>query len=321
MVKVYGENGQCQQLFVGCFNERLYWLLQRWSEFVREVDPDIITGYNIQNFDFPYLLDRAAHLKVRFRDELVCFRDELVCFRDELVCFRDELMHLRDEFIHNELVFPQVADFVMRSCFRRWLSSCISPMTSWFRDELVYFRDEIVYFRRWLISCTWDGSRISSRSWRRQPSSLVRWENVKTKWSTSTAESSSTCYRYDSTQRLSSLIRGVLTLIQIDSDSLICTEKAQANFLSLLHVNPSGSDVAFAPIYRREVFTLHRHWCRYQSPSVRMHHKGLFTLSVFKPYPLLPPLLLQLGIMPMMTLWITDRMGDRPILSVILMAM
>ena len=80
------------------------------------MDPDIITGYNIQNFDFPYLLDRAAHLKVRFRDELVCFRDELV--------------HLRDEFIHNELVFPQVADFVMRSCFRRWLSSCISPMTS-----------------------------------------------------------------------------------------------------------------------------------------------------------------------------------------------
>ena len=52
------------------------------------MDPDIITGYNIQNFDFPYLLDRAAHLKVRFRDEIVCFRDELVCFRDELLCFR-----------------------------------------------------------------------------------------------------------------------------------------------------------------------------------------------------------------------------------------
>ena len=39
-------------------------LEQRWSEFVREVDPDIITGYNIQNFDFPYLLNRAAHMKL-----------------------------------------------------------------------------------------------------------------------------------------------------------------------------------------------------------------------------------------------------------------
>ena len=47
---------------IGNVNNR--YLLQKWSEFVREVDPDIITGYNIQNFDFPYLLDRAAHLKV-----------------------------------------------------------------------------------------------------------------------------------------------------------------------------------------------------------------------------------------------------------------
>ncbi|XP_056144601.1 DNA polymerase delta catalytic subunit [Lampris incognitus] len=39
-------------------------LLQSWAEFVRAVDPDIITGYNIQNFDFPYLLNRAIALKV-----------------------------------------------------------------------------------------------------------------------------------------------------------------------------------------------------------------------------------------------------------------
>lgn len=32
--------------------------------FVREVDPDIITGYNIQNFDLPYLINRANTLKV-----------------------------------------------------------------------------------------------------------------------------------------------------------------------------------------------------------------------------------------------------------------
>lgn len=40
-------------------------LLKAWSDFVREVDPDIVTGYNINNFDWPYLLDRADTLKVR----------------------------------------------------------------------------------------------------------------------------------------------------------------------------------------------------------------------------------------------------------------
>ena len=38
---------------------------QKWSEFFRAVDPDIVTGYNIQNFDFPYLLNRAIALKVK----------------------------------------------------------------------------------------------------------------------------------------------------------------------------------------------------------------------------------------------------------------
>lgn len=39
-------------------------MLAQWSKFLLEVDPDIIIGYNIANFDFPYLLDRAKHLKV-----------------------------------------------------------------------------------------------------------------------------------------------------------------------------------------------------------------------------------------------------------------
>lgn len=39
-------------------------LLQAWSDFVKEVDPDMIIGYNTTNFDFPYLLDRAKALKV-----------------------------------------------------------------------------------------------------------------------------------------------------------------------------------------------------------------------------------------------------------------
>lgn len=38
-------------------------MLTAWSHFVREVDPDIITGYNIQNFDIAYLLNRAKTLR------------------------------------------------------------------------------------------------------------------------------------------------------------------------------------------------------------------------------------------------------------------
>ena len=38
-------------------------MLRAWRDFVREVDPDIITGYNIVNFDLPYIIDRAEFLK------------------------------------------------------------------------------------------------------------------------------------------------------------------------------------------------------------------------------------------------------------------
>ncbi|KDE06028.1 DNA polymerase delta catalytic subunit, variant [Microbotryum lychnidis-dioicae p1A1 Lamole] len=38
-------------------------LLTRWREFVDEVDPDLIIGYNISQFDLPYLMDRAKVLK------------------------------------------------------------------------------------------------------------------------------------------------------------------------------------------------------------------------------------------------------------------
>ena len=38
--------------------------MEKWASFVRECDPDLITGYNINNFDLPYLLNRAKTLKV-----------------------------------------------------------------------------------------------------------------------------------------------------------------------------------------------------------------------------------------------------------------
>lgn len=38
-------------------------MLLNWKDFVNICDPDIITGYNIANFDIPYLLNRAATLE------------------------------------------------------------------------------------------------------------------------------------------------------------------------------------------------------------------------------------------------------------------
>ncbi|KAK2753152.1 DNA-directed DNA polymerase delta [Arachnomyces sp. PD_36] len=38
-------------------------MLMAWRDFLQKVDPDVIIGYNTSNFDFPYLLDRARHLK------------------------------------------------------------------------------------------------------------------------------------------------------------------------------------------------------------------------------------------------------------------
>jgi len=45
-------------------------MLDGWASFIRECDPDIITGYNIINFDIPYLLNRAKHLNVKNFDFL-----------------------------------------------------------------------------------------------------------------------------------------------------------------------------------------------------------------------------------------------------------
>ncbi|CDW90396.1 dna polymerase delta catalytic subunit-like [Stylonychia lemnae] len=39
-------------------------MLEAWRDFLVEVDPDIITGYNIVNFDFPYIINRAQALQM-----------------------------------------------------------------------------------------------------------------------------------------------------------------------------------------------------------------------------------------------------------------
>jgi DNA polymerase delta subunit 1 len=37
-------------------------LLEAWRQFIIEVDPDIIAGWDIQNNDMPYIIDRASAL-------------------------------------------------------------------------------------------------------------------------------------------------------------------------------------------------------------------------------------------------------------------
>lgn len=46
-----------------CFNNERA-LLTKWQQFILQVDPDLMTGYNIINFDLPYLLRRADNLAI-----------------------------------------------------------------------------------------------------------------------------------------------------------------------------------------------------------------------------------------------------------------
>jgi DNA polymerase delta subunit 1 len=39
-------------------------LLMAWKNFLLECDPDVMIGYNISNFDLPYLIDRASSSNV-----------------------------------------------------------------------------------------------------------------------------------------------------------------------------------------------------------------------------------------------------------------
>jgi DNA polymerase delta subunit 1 len=48
-------------------------LLMQWRAFVAACDPDLITGYNISNFDLPYLLNRAKVIVKHFIGSLYSF--------------------------------------------------------------------------------------------------------------------------------------------------------------------------------------------------------------------------------------------------------
>ena len=71
-------------------------MLQKWRDFVEQVDPDVIIGYNIANFDLPYLLDRAKAVKANQfaylgRLKGVSFNDVGACFLTQNVDVRTQI--------------------------------------------------------------------------------------------------------------------------------------------------------------------------------------------------------------------------------------
>jgi len=50
------------------------------QDFIREVDPDIVIGYNICKFDLPYLIEvLTGLLNFRVDNQKILFKTNLVC--------------------------------------------------------------------------------------------------------------------------------------------------------------------------------------------------------------------------------------------------
>ncbi|XP_023214577.1 DNA polymerase delta catalytic subunit-like [Centruroides sculpturatus] len=95
-------------------------MLEKWANFVREVDPDIITGYNIQNFDIPYLLNRAKELKINNFPFLGRIKDNKTTMKN--VVLQSKQMGKRENKIINiegrvqfDLLLVLVRDYKLRS--------------------------------------------------------------------------------------------------------------------------------------------------------------------------------------------------------------
>ncbi|CAO4379261.1 unnamed protein product [Caenorhabditis nigoni] len=126
LVKVEGESepfvrncfvlGTCAHVvgsnIIECVNEKV--LLEKWAEFVREVDPDIITGYNILNFDLPYILDRAKVLSLPQVSHLGRQRDKGSVVRDAAISSKQMGSRVNKSIdIHGRIIFD-VLQVVLR---------------------------------------------------------------------------------------------------------------------------------------------------------------------------------------------------------------
>ncbi|XP_057321007.1 DNA polymerase delta catalytic subunit isoform X2 [Microplitis mediator] len=95
-------------------------MLQKWAEFVRAADPDIFTGYNINNFDFPYLINRANHLKVKNFCFLGRIKDIKSVIKDQVLQSK-QMGRRENKFVNFEgrvpfdLLLVLVRDYKLRS--------------------------------------------------------------------------------------------------------------------------------------------------------------------------------------------------------------
>lgn len=78
----------------------------RWTDFVRQVDPDILTGYNILNFDLPYILDRAKALKLSKVAFLGRLRDKASNVKDAAISSKQMGSRVNKNIdIHGRVIF------------------------------------------------------------------------------------------------------------------------------------------------------------------------------------------------------------------------
>ncbi|XP_055902016.1 DNA polymerase delta catalytic subunit [Eupeodes corollae] len=102
-----------------CFNKETE-LLDKWSSFIREVDPDILTGYNINNFDIPYLLNRAQHLKVKGFEYLGRIKNIRSVIKDQVLQSK-QMGRRENKYVNFEgrvpfdLLFVLLRDYKLRS--------------------------------------------------------------------------------------------------------------------------------------------------------------------------------------------------------------
>ena len=89
-------------------------LLIGWREFVKQVDPDIITGYNFVNFDIPYLINRAEALKIKDYPQFSKLKGNVSKMKDNMVSSRALGTHyLKDINIEGRVQFD-LLQIIMR---------------------------------------------------------------------------------------------------------------------------------------------------------------------------------------------------------------
>lgn len=59
-------------------------LLREWTNFIMKEDPDILTGYNINNFDIPYIIDRTKFLRIGTARVLGKLRNQYAYYKKKI---------------------------------------------------------------------------------------------------------------------------------------------------------------------------------------------------------------------------------------------